>query len=79
MLGCIVHTHTHPGFLTSDSCISSKGYIELPTRLEDNLVFENKKDHLWHMDFDDVDQKLIITSKLNGNDIKTSCTDYSAP
>ena len=26
--------------------VSKKGYIELPTMLEDNLVFENKKDHL---------------------------------
>jgi hypothetical protein len=41
-----------------------KGYIELPTKLEDNLVFENKTDHLWHMDFDDVNNKLIITKKI---------------
>ena len=27
--------------------ISSKGYIELPTRLGDNLVFENENDHIW--------------------------------
>ena len=44
--------------------ISKKGYIELPTMLEDNLVFENKKDHLWHMDFDDVDLKLLISKKI---------------
>ena len=44
--------------------ISKKGYIELPTKLEDNLVFENKKDHLWHMDFDDVEHKLLITKKI---------------
>ena len=44
--------------------ISKKGYIELPTKLEDNLVFENKTDHLWHMDFDDVSNKLIITKKI---------------
>ena len=44
--------------------VSKKGYIELPTKLEDNLVFENKKDHLWHMDFDDVDLKLLISKKL---------------
>ena len=51
-------------FINELERISSNGYIELPTKLEDNLVFENKKDHLWHMDFDDVDQKLIITNKL---------------
>tara|TARA_B110000027_G_scaffold79202_1_gene84233 strand:+ start:628 stop:1239 length:612 start_codon:yes stop_codon:yes gene_type:complete len=44
--------------------VSKKGYIELPTILEDNLVFENKNDHLWHMDFDDVDMKLLISKKI---------------
>ena len=44
--------------------ISKKGYIELPTKLEDNLVFENKKDHLWHMDFDDIHLKLLISKKI---------------
>ena len=44
--------------------VSSKGYIELPTILEDNLVFENKKDHLWHMDFDDVENKIIVSKKV---------------
>ena len=44
--------------------VSKKGYIELPTMLEDNLVFENKKDHLWHMDFDDVENKLLISKKV---------------
>ena len=44
--------------------VSKKGYVELPTMLEDNLVFENKKDHLWHMDFDDVENKLLISKKV---------------
>tara|TARA_B110001454_G_scaffold10483_1_gene9837 strand:+ start:98 stop:742 length:645 start_codon:yes stop_codon:yes gene_type:complete len=44
--------------------ISSKGYIELPTKLEDNLVFENKNDHIWQMDFDDVQNKLIIHKRI---------------
>ena len=44
--------------------VAKKGYIELPTMLEDNLVFENKKDHLWHMDFDDVENKLLISKKV---------------
>ena len=44
--------------------VSKKGYIELPSMLEDNLVFENKKDHLWHMDFDDVENKLLISKKV---------------
>ena len=44
--------------------VSSKGYIELPTKLEDNLVFENKKDHLWHMEFNDDKNQLIISKKI---------------
>ena len=44
--------------------ISVKGYIELPTILEDNLVFENKKDHLWHMEFDDIQYQLLISKKI---------------
>jgi SAM-dependent methyltransferase len=44
--------------------ISSKGYIELPTILEDNLVFENKNDHLWHMEFDDDKNQLIVSKKI---------------
>ena len=43
--------------------ISSKGYIELPTRLGDNLVFENKKDHIWWFCFDDVKKNLIASKK----------------
>ena len=44
--------------------VSSKGYIEVPTKLEDNLVFENKKDHIWHMEFDDINYQLIISKKI---------------
>ncbi len=50
-------------FISELERVSKKGYIELPSKLEDNLVFENKKDHLWHMDFDDVENKLIISKK----------------
>ena len=51
-------------FINELERISSNGYIELPTKLEDNLVFENKKDHLWHMDFDDVNFNIIISKKV---------------
>ena len=44
--------------------VSTKGYIELPTILEDNLVFENRNDHLWHMEFDDDYNKLLISKKV---------------
>ena len=51
-------------FINELERVSNKGYVELPTKLEDNLVFENKKDHLWHMDFDDVNLKLLISKKV---------------
>ena len=44
--------------------VSTKGYIEVPTKLEDNLVFENKKDHIWHLEFDDINYELIISKKI---------------
>ena len=51
-------------FISELERVSQQGYIELPTMLEDNLVFENKKDHIWHMDFDDVELKLLISRKI---------------
>jgi|TARA_B110000967_G_scaffold64380_1_gene66317 ubiquinone/menaquinone biosynthesis C-methylase UbiE len=51
-------------FISELERVSKKGYIELPTMLEDNLVFENKKDHLWHMDFDDDEPRLLISKKV---------------
>ncbi len=44
--------------------VGKKGYIEVPTKLEDNLVFENKKAHIWHLVFDDVNNKLNISKKI---------------
>ena len=58
------HVEDPKFFITEIERVSKKGYIELPTKLEDNLVFENKKDHLWHMDFDDVNLRLLITKKI---------------
>ena len=60
----IEHVKDPKKFIAELERVSKKGYIELPTKLEDNLVFENKKDHLWHMDFDDVNLELIISKKL---------------
>jgi ubiquinone/menaquinone biosynthesis C-methylase UbiE len=51
-------------FINEIMRISSSGYIELPTKLEDNLVFENKKEHIWQMDFNDVENKLLINKKI---------------
>jgi len=59
----IEHVKDVEVFIQELQRVSSKGYIELPTKLEDNLVFENKKDHLWHMEFDDDKNKLIVSKK----------------
>ena len=60
----IEHVEDVNFFIKELERVSSKGYIELPTSLEDNLVFENKKDHLWHMEFDDVNLKILISKKV---------------
>ena len=60
----IEHVKDVDHFIKELERVSSKGYIELPTILEDNLVFENKKDHLWHMEFDDVNKQLNISKKV---------------
>ena len=60
----IEHVEDFEFFLRELERISNKGYIELPTRLGDNLVFENKKDHLWHINFDDDNKKLNINKKV---------------
>ena len=60
----IEHVQDVALFIKELERVSSKGYIELPTVLEDNLVFENKKDHLWQMWFDDDNSQLIISKRV---------------
>ena len=60
----IEHVEDVKFFIKEIQRISSKGYIELPTILEDNLVFENKTDHLWQMEFDDINHQLLIRKRV---------------
>ena len=60
----IEHVEDLQFFIREIERISNKGYIELPTRLGDNLVFENKNDHIWWFAFDDSNNQ-IIASKRN--------------
>ncbi len=59
----IEHVEDFEFFIRELERISSKGYIELPSRFGDNLVFENKKDHIWWFVFDDVSNHLIASKK----------------
>ena len=60
----IEHVEDVSFFIKELERVSSKGYIELPTSLEDNLVFENKNDHIWHTEFDDINFKLLIKKRV---------------
>ena len=59
----IEHVEDFEFFIKELERISSKGYIELPSRLGDNLVFENKTDHIWWFCYDDLENKLIVSKK----------------
>ena len=58
------HVEDIDHFIKELERISKKGYIEVPTKLEDNLVFENEKDHLWHIEYDDIKLCLLISKKI---------------
>ena len=48
--------------------IGKSGYIELPTRLNDNMVFgcdEEIFGHKWWFEFDDDEKKLVFSKKIN--------------
>jgi len=60
----IEHVEDFEFFIKELERISTKGYVELPTRLGDNLVFENRTDHIWWFSYDDIDN-LIIASRKN--------------
>ncbi len=59
----IEHVDNFEFFIKELERISSKGYIELPTRFADNLIFENKNDHIWWFVFDDANNQLIASKK----------------
>ena len=59
----IEHVENFEFFIKELERISNKGYIELPTRFADNLIFENKKDHIWWFVFDDEKNQLIACKK----------------
>ena len=60
----IEHIEDFEFFINELERVSSKGYIELPSRLGDNLVFENKNDHIWWFCYDDA-SNILKASKRN--------------
>ena len=59
----IEHVEDFEFFIKELERISSKGYIELPTRLGDNFVFENMNDHVWWFSFDDINNRIIASRR----------------
>ena len=60
----IEHVKDIEKFINELERVSTKGYIELPSRLGDNLIFENVKDHIWWFVYDDF-KNLLVGSKKN--------------
>ena len=59
----IEHVDDFQFFISEIERISKKGYIELPTKLGDNLVFENSNDHLWMFEYNDVSNIHLASKK----------------
>ena len=61
----IEHVEDVAFFIEEIQRISRRGYIELPTMLEDNIILSdnNIKDHKWFFKFDDVNNVLLAERK----------------
>ena len=59
----IEHVEDFEFFIKELERISKRGYIELPTRFADNLIHENKYDHIWWFSFDDLNNVLLASKK----------------
>jgi|TARA_B100001057_G_C22643317_1_gene869111 hypothetical protein len=64
----IEHVNDPISFKTEIQRVGKAGYIELPTRLNDNMVFgcdEEEFGHKWWFEFDDDNQQLVFAKKIN--------------
>ena len=59
----IEHVEDFEFFVKELERISTKGYIELPSRLADNLIFENKNDHIWWFTYDDIKNQIVVSKR----------------
>ena len=69
----IEHVEDFEFFVKELERISSRGYIELPTRLGDNLVFENRNDHIWWFTYNDVNNQIIASKR---NQLISKCLEW---
>ena len=60
----IEHVEDFQFFINEIERITKQGYIELPTRLGDNIVFENLTDHIWWFKYDDELNLLLASKKI---------------
>ena len=51
-------------FISELERVAKKGYLELPTKLEDNFCFENRTDHEWQIDYDDISSKILLSERF---------------
>jgi hypothetical protein len=64
----IEHVNDPVMFKSEIERIGKAGYIELPTRLNDNMVFgcdEEEFGHKWWFEFDDDNKKLVFAKRIN--------------
>jgi ubiquinone/menaquinone biosynthesis C-methylase UbiE len=59
----IEHVEDFKFFIEEIERITKQGYIELPTRLGDNVVFENLKDHIWWFVYNDKKNEIVASQK----------------
>ena len=59
----IEHVEDFKFFISEIERVTAQGYIELPSRLGDNIVFENLKDHIWWFKYDDELNSLLVSRK----------------
>ena len=59
----IEHVEDFQFFISEIKRITKQGYIELPTRLRNNIVFENLKDNIWWFKYEEDLNSLLVSKK----------------
>jgi ubiquinone/menaquinone biosynthesis C-methylase UbiE len=59
----VEHINNIEYFIKELERVANSGYIEVPTRLEDNLVDVSEKAHIWWINYDDINNCLFIIKR----------------